>query len=37
MEARRPELLDALIKLYARGTDDGGRQSAAATPGASTS
>ena len=37
MEARRPALLDALIRLYARGTDDGGRQSEAVTPGASTS
>lgn len=37
MAARRPALLDALIRLYARGTDDGGRQSEAVTPGASTS
>ena len=37
MEARRPELLEALVRLYARGRGDGGRVSEAVTPGASTS
>ena len=37
MEARRPELLDALVRLYPRDSDDDCRASNAVTPGASTS
>ena len=37
MEARRPELLDALVRLYARARDDTGNDSAAAPPEASAS
>ena len=37
MEARRPELLDALVRLYARDRDDTGNDSAAAPPEASAS
>ena len=37
MEARRPELLDALVRLYARARDDTGNDSAAASPEASAS
>lgn len=37
MEARRPELLEALVRLYSRDSDDDCRASDAVTPGASTS
>lgn len=33
MEARRPELLDALVRLYARKRDAAGRESGGAAPG----
>ena len=33
MEARRPELLDALVRLYARDRDDTGHDAEAASPG----
>ena len=36
MEARRPELLDALVRLYARDGNAAGEESEAETPGAST-
>ncbi len=37
MEARRPELLEALVRLYSRDSDDDCRASDAATPGTPTS
>ena len=37
MEARRPELLDALVRLYGRGRDDAGNDAEAASSGASAS
>jgi siroheme synthase-like protein len=37
MEARRPELLDALVRLYASDRDDTSNDAEAASPGASTS
>ncbi len=37
MQARRPELLAALVGLYAQDRDDAGRPSESVTPGASTS
>lgn len=35
MEKRRPELLDALVRLYAHSQDDAGNESESASPGAS--